>query len=191
MFLTESRSAPLYHATGFNNLRSIVNEGIRATVTHEDYMLLKAPIIKVRPDVFSNQRSYQIASIHTRKPNWWTYVKGIRGVSLTRSFKKAQRLYSDIHHDGVHPSNKAPSTIILELDQTQLTHKYKITPIRFYANDPKNVDKNNEYEEFVETKTAIPFKYISRIWIKSEHSKLSIVRDLAQKYGRDFIRIYE
>lgn len=165
-YLTEARMAPLYHGTPAVNLPSIVKNGIKPKT--EQY--IKKLGVSVRKD--------QMAG--------WSKRRAI-GVSLSRSMKVSQNF-------GDYPWEN----IVLELDQSRLVHNFKLVPFQFFQGKdrPTRDPENNEFEEFVITSKPIDFKYVTRIWIprtirKIDVSLVDYIKELSDKYGRDFIRYYD
>lgn len=162
-YLTESRSAPLYHATSEFRVQGILKNGFKPWTHHKSSKLLM--------------------------PGGDDKVPG---VSATRSFKFAMNW----------------GAVIFELEQREITQRYKIIPIQFFTDDDLAATRpnrarvkdysghDNEYEEFIVTSKPLPPKYIKRIWVK-EHitrGKFAGMKDvfdpIRQKYGADFIKTF-
>lgn len=146
-YLEESRAAPLYHGTSIMNVRSILmgNSLISNTVHYDNTKMFKDKHLS-KLDVF-----------HFKD-------KGVKGVSLTRSFRTARQF----------------GPVVFELDQQKLIQKYKIYPVNFWnleysttmgdstgvARQPDN--SNNEYEEFLVGVIKPLDHYITAIWVNED-----------------------
>lgn len=173
-FITEGRDAPLYHATNFDFLEWIVKEGIEPRTYHLKSQLLKEPGYN---DLTTGK---QIAYMSYKRDEL-----AVTGVSTTRNFRFAKSF-------SVHGP-------ILELDQRRLSQRYEIVPIQFFVGDAvfktKSVARKsgeilNEYEEFILTKTPIPFSYVTRLIIPERASKWRTIKKIADTYGSTFIMTY-
>lgn len=169
-YLTESRSAPLYHGTDINNLYNILlnKQGIIPRTYHTASSLLKHNA-KKNVDIIKTFRK-------------------VNGVSATRDLNFA------LHFKGW------TSKAVLVLDQRALSNRYEIRPIQYWQGEgyPTRLSSsnfvdtlhNNEYEEFIITQKPIPVNYITGIVIPSNlhpemQKYIDVIRDT---YGASFIK---
>ena len=178
-FLTESRSAPLYHGTFGDAVYNILlHNGIEPKTFHQNWKL-------GYPDKISDHsKNY---SIQKNTATVLPFSGLISGVSLTRSFKFAVSYGSGY---------------VLEIDQRRLAQKYKIIPFQFWQDHSRTTGARsawpNEFEEFVVTNQPIPPKYITRLYypkmwhdrFDSNNPEFKFIEAIQQKYGSEFIRTY-
>ena len=172
-YITEARAAPLYHGTSRGNITAILlnREGIYPRTSHR------------REELLMKTDKYDDRLMH--------------GVSTSRSFNYA--------------AGFKDKDIVLELDQQKLLSNYKIVPIQYWQGSKmKNAKipaelhrkfpvggRNNEFEEFIITGKNIPVKYITRMYVPQRiydsamKPTQQIINQIAEKYGRDFIRTYD
>ena len=159
-FLTESRSAPLYHATTLRAAEKILKDNTLFGTVQEDGA-----------------------------------TSGQKVIFVTRSIKHAEHYISyNSHYMGA---------VIFVLDQTKLTQRYKIKPIKNWRKEREDIawssnqdiqtKRNhlpmyqtgtmgaNEFEEIIDTGKITNFsKYITKIYVN---------RDLTDKIN-DFKMLY-
>lgn len=175
-FLTESRSAPLYHGTTMSGLEGMLKTGIEPRTLHSNTRHMWVSNHKIKWNIgpgFDGKDKYDVE-------------KYAKGVSLSRNMKF---------------SGQFSSGVVLELDQRRLAQRYKIVPFQYFANSRARAYETsssskvrNEYEEFVITNKSIPFSFVNRIWIPQSFMdrgvERTIIRDIREKHGSSFIRTY-
>lgn len=139
-YLEEGRDAPLYHATRFDNILSILRDGLKPHQSHSRYNLLLSPPIK------RNQKH------------------STRGVSFTRNFNIAKKFGS--YYAGKYIIFKldqrklAQRFKILPIDFWSQRSTYKKI-----GNDEK---RYFEAEEYIITEKNISTSYMTEIFLKRE-----------------------
>ena len=174
-FLTESRSAPLYHGTTMSKIMNILEKGLVPKTLQERKKLLKP-------------------EINTSNSDWKTikktrYPYHMQGVSTSRSFKMA--------------SNWGEG-IVIELDQRLLAQRYEIKPVQYFQSPEYNISRparildftgfGNEYEEFIITDKPISPKFFTRLYVPAQWLGSSLTRTpfdkIRQERGASFIVTY-
>lgn len=164
-FLTESRSAPLYHATKIYLLPEIFRRGLRNNTTHNEKTLLMKNPRSSRNDLVygvSTTRSFLTAK-HWGGPQWGPMMEGI---VIELDQKKLTHRYD------IKPIQYFTKTRVID------TSGYR-----------------NEYEEFVIVPHDRPItpSYFTRLYVREHHlgdpEHSLIIDQIRQKYGSQFIRI--
>ena len=173
-FLTESRSAPLYHGTNTGNLNEIIlqGQGIKPLTTHDPADLLMSSAKK---------------NVITVTSDWGTPFKKVRGVSTSRNMTFAR------NYRGISLSS------VIVLDQVALANHYRIVPVQYWTggtarrSESIGISYRNEYEEFIITSKNIPVKYITGIIVPdlSFNSRMEkVVSQIRDTYGSSFIKTF-
>lgn len=153
-FLSEARLAPLYHGTTVKHAIAILEEDELSPKTFQNsFNLLKTPF-KFEKNVLGHP--YPVGSPGT--------VKRIWGVSTSRNLNFSKKWVA-LNHE-----TPFDETVVFELDQRKLTHRYQIKPINFFM---KSVGPSqNEYEEFIITERPIPIgSYLTKIHVFSNYAR--------------------
>lgn len=179
-FLTESRSAPLYHTTSIEKLDGILDKGILPMTIQSSEKLLK-----------TNKTSLE--------------HRYIKGVSSTRSFPFAKKWinYRWDQWGVILELDQRKLAQRYEIKPLQFWGGGARTQEKL-GQEPI---AGNEYEEYILTETPIPFSYITRVWIskylikdtpdfisirylKKYKDLLSTLNRIRQQYGSSFIRTF-
>lgn len=163
-FLTESRSAPLYHGTTVFYLEDIVKNGIMPLTTQSNKRIQIRPNKKVG-DLFGGE------------------IPVLAGVSLSRNFNFSRRYGSGVVLE-LDQQKLTQNYRIVPFNF--FVHSGKA---RKQA-EPGGDNKRNEYEEFVVTMKPIPFSYVKRVFVDPEYfrGRYNIIKELREKYGSTFVR---
>jgi len=126
-FLTESRSAPLYHATSLNNYLQIIGGGLEPKTQHRKY-------------------TFDRPVEHDKD-----YTKDVmtNGISLSRDFKFA-------HRWAFRQPVSQKGGIIIQLDQRKLSQRYRIRPIDFWGGTDQ-FKEAEEFLEFKGKINLLPY----------------------------------
>jgi hypothetical protein len=163
--LTEGKDAPLYHATHWYNLPSIIEQNtLLAKTTHR---------LDKRIDFIHN-----IPHNKREQSELYQGEDIVRGVSLTRSFSFAKQWSS------------SGCSVVLILDQSKLIQKYKIIPHNFWSkhhvhsiqnSNVKQSQKRNthisEAEEFLIGNINNLDKYLLGIWTNNTDLLFELLKD--------------
>lgn len=162
-FLTESRSAPLYHGTDLYNLEPILvnKQGIAPRTSHESNELL----------------------ITRRSPH-----KMIKGISTSRNFKFAAQ-YRGFNDSVILELNQNLLSQNYKLVPIQFWQHLNDRPARPQEKSFV-IPKRNEYEEFIVTDKPVPVKYITRLYIPLVYKDMDVIKEIAKQYGSSFVRTF-
>lgn len=168
-FLSEARSAPLYHSANLLRLDSYIEGGGISPNTLQ------------RIHKFHNSLSKK--QINKTKIMWGNNVQGI---STTRSLRFAKGWKS------------SEFNVIFVINQQKILHNFKVIPLQYWQSerDPaRQISTSNEDEEFIVTDKVLGWKYFDGILISRNHYDSKEVKEnlkyLTDKYGRDFVRYYD
>ena len=138
-FLTESKSAPLFHGTDFMKGISALMDGLKPVTNQLKPKLLKTP--RHADDRYES----------------------ISGVSTTRMKDFALRWAKEVSE-----RKDSLSYMVIELDQTKLGHNFEVKPIQYWGSVGSrvqgHVSRYNEFEEFIIANKPIAPKYFKRVY---------------------------
>lgn len=157
-FLTESRSAPLYHATPFTNGVAILRDGNISNATlHLKYKILK----KEDKQGVSTTRSYRFAQ------SWGRQGSAERSDNSYLIFELDQQKISYNY----------------EVKPVQFWNHDAARFVDSLGKHEPSKSIRNEYEEFIITSTPIPLKYVNKVYYfisLNQHPNMQKSMDLVQ-----------
>lgn len=178
-FLSEARTAPLYHGTDLRSAMQIFHEGaFTPSTAHNAWKLQPDKPRPIRLDQKPDDWSQEKLLDYNRK--FYDWPSRVYGISTSRNSRYAKKWAKWRNPD---------EYVVFELDQQKITHRYKIIPVNFFqhtsgmARNPGDISHdNNEFEEFIVSDKKIPISIVKKVYYRVPKSKIINVEMWIKQY---------